>query len=93
MRLGNHVTRGLAMCMKVSFVVDVLFQVLLCPCKYKRCGWQVKLCDPIRHGALLDCFEEQIINTLYKYPYYITLHSVEGSIKVTMFFLLQECSV
>ena len=26
-----------------------MFQVLLCPYGYKTCGWQVKLCDPIKH--------------------------------------------
>ena len=35
-----------------------MFQVLLCPCGYKTCGWQVKLCDPIKHGALLERFED-----------------------------------
>ena len=31
-----------------------MFQVLLCPYGYKTCGWQVKLCDPIKHGACLS---------------------------------------
>ena len=31
-----------------------MFQVLLCPYGYKTCGWQVKLCDPIKHRACLS---------------------------------------
>ena len=38
--------------------ITLMFQVLLCPCEYKTCGWQVKLCDPIKHGALLERFED-----------------------------------
>ena len=54
-------------------VADVMFQVLFCPCGYKTCGWQVQLCDPVKHEALLERFEDlQIIIALYKYSYYIT---------------------
>ena len=35
-----------------------MFQVLLYPCGYKTCGWQVKLCDSIKHGALLERSED-----------------------------------
>ena len=52
-----------------------MFQVLLCPCGYKTCGWQVKLCDSIKHGALLERFED-LENALYQYSYYITLHYI-----------------
>ena len=54
-----------------------MFLVLLCPCEYKTCKWQVKLCDRIKHGALLECFEDLRI---IKYAiqvlllHYITLH-------------------
>ena len=51
-----------------------MFQVLLCRCGYNTCGWQVKLCDPIKHGALLERLEDLwIIIAIYKYSYYITL--------------------
>jgi len=36
---------------KQLVIADVNYQVLLCPCGYKTCGWQVTLmCDPNKHG-------------------------------------------
>ena len=51
-----------------------MFQVLLYPYGYKTCGWQVKLCDPIKHGACLSALSlrkrMRYISTL------ITLHYI-----------------
>ena len=41
-----------------EFLADVILQVLLCPNEHETCGWQVKLYDPIKHGALLERFED-----------------------------------
>ena len=50
----------------------------LCPCGHKTCGWQVKLCDPIKHEALLEHSEDlkcTIQVLLLHYIYYI-LHYI-----------------
>ena len=36
----------------------IMLQVLLCPCGFKTWWWRKKLCDPIKHGALPERFED-----------------------------------
>jgi len=35
-------------------IAVVNYQVWLCPCGYKTCGWRLKLCDSIKHGPCLS---------------------------------------
>ncbi len=68
-----------------------MFQVLLCPYGYKTCGWQVKLCDPIKHGACLSASSlrkrMRYISTL------ITLHylSILSTLPLLLLLLLFRC--
>jgi len=45
----------------------------LYPCGYKTCGWQVTLCDPIKHGPCLSTTRWVSCSiALYKLPYITT---------------------
>jgi hypothetical protein len=64
-----------------------MFSVLLCSRGYGTCGWQVKLGDPIKHGTLLESFENlYIVIALCKYSNYITkeLNYVVSSLLVIL---------
>jgi len=56
--------------------VDLYYQVWLYPCRYKTCGWQVTLCDPIKHGPRLSAARWSF---MYHSAIQSFLHTVHGA--------------
>jgi len=45
-----------------------MFLAFFCPCGCNTCGWQVTLCDPIKHGQCLGATEMKFhVAALYKH--------------------------